>query len=106
MESIWNYVEEEVPDPIGENHEISNIFCFAALADKQRGTLYTDATGALPIRSMEGNQYFYVSYNYDANFIKATPISDLTDTTILATFKDDFAFYEEKGVQTSLQCDG
>lgn len=27
----------------------NNIFCFAALADKQTGTLYTDATGALPV---------------------------------------------------------
>ena len=26
----------------------NNIFCYAALADKQAGTLYTDATGAFP----------------------------------------------------------
>ena len=29
----------------------NNIFCFAALADKEKGTVYTDATGALPVMS-------------------------------------------------------
>ena len=28
--------------------QASIIFCYAALADKQQGTLYTDATGAFP----------------------------------------------------------
>ena len=28
--------------------QANSIFCYAALADKQQGTLYTDATGAFP----------------------------------------------------------
>ena len=53
-----------------EKHEgMNNIFCFAALVDKQNGTLYTDATGALPVVSLEGNQYYFVAYDYDTNAI-------------------------------------
>ena len=45
------------------NDGMNNVFCFAALADKQKGTMYTDATGALPAVSLEGNQYFFVAYD-------------------------------------------
>ena len=38
--------------------EVNSVFCFAALADKQTGTMYTDQTGALPVRSLDGMQYF------------------------------------------------
>ena len=33
-----------------EGDKVCNIFCYVALADKQTGTLYTDATGALPVK--------------------------------------------------------
>ena len=37
------------PDIIpNDEPQANNIFCYAALADKQQGTLYTDATGAFP----------------------------------------------------------
>ena len=68
----------------GETHEVSNIFCFAALADKRNGTFYTDATGALPTMSLDGNQYYFVAYDYDTNYICVIPIKDVTDTAILA----------------------
>ena len=48
-----------------DNVPDSNIFCYAALADKQQGTLYTDATGALPARSMDANQYYFIAYDYN-----------------------------------------
>ena len=32
-----------------ETNEANNIFCFAALADKQTGIMYTDQPGALPV---------------------------------------------------------
>ena len=42
---------ESEPD---EKNEANNIFCFTVLADKQTGTMYTDQTGALPVRSLDG----------------------------------------------------
>ena len=35
--------------PNDNNEQTSNVFCYAALEDKILGTLYTDATGALPV---------------------------------------------------------
>ena len=58
---------------------MNNIFCFAALVDKHNRTLYTDATGTLPVRSLNGNQYYFVAYDYDLNYIFAVPILNLTD---------------------------
>ena len=38
-----------------DNVEITNnIFCFEALADKEKGTMYMDATETLPVMSLEG----------------------------------------------------
>ena len=75
----------------------NNIFCFAALADKQTGTLYTDATGALPVLSLEGMQYFFVAYDYDTNYIFALPIKNLKDDTIVAAFEEVFTTLTDKG---------
>jgi hypothetical protein len=80
-----------------EDNVISNVFCFAALADKNKGTLYTDATGALPVRSVDGNQYYYVAYDYDTNYVHAVPVEDLTDATIINTFDEIFSDMELKG---------
>ena len=75
----------------------NNVFCFAALADKQTGTIYTDATGALPSRSLDGNQYYFVAYDYDTNYIFAIPIKDQTDASIIEGFEEVFTTLNKKG---------
>ena len=67
---------ETVPiqHPQDKNDSSNNVFCFAALADKQSGTLYTDATGTLPVMSLDGYQYYFIAYDYDTNYIYAIPI--------------------------------
>ena len=55
----------------------ANVFCFEALAEKEKGTTHTDATGALPVLSLDGHQYYIVAYDYDNNFIEARKVSDL-----------------------------
>ena len=83
-------------EPI-ETPKANNVFCFAALADKQTGTLYTDQTGALPVRSLEGMQYFFIAYDYDTNYIFAKPISNLKDKTIIEAFESVFNELKNKG---------
>ena len=46
-----------------------DMFCFAALAAANTGTMYTDLTGAFPIRSFKNMQYIFVAYIYDLNAI-------------------------------------
>ena len=85
-----------IPDP-RDTHELNNVFCYAALADKQQGTLYTDATGALPVLSLDGHQYYFVAYDYDTNYIYAIPIKDVTDKSIIEAFNTVFTDLKERG---------
>ena len=45
------------------------LFCFAAVADEIKGTVYTDLPGRFPSRSYKGNQYIFLTYVYDDNAI-------------------------------------
>ena len=56
--------------------QVNNVFCFVALADKHRSTMYTVATGALPAMSVDGHQYYFVAYDYDTNYILADQLKD------------------------------
>ena len=84
--------------PVEVNDESAcNVFCYAALADKHDGTMYTDATGALPVLTLDGNQYYFVAYAYDVNYIFALPITNLKDDTILQAFDQVFQELKERG---------
>ena len=76
---------------------MNNVFCFAALANTNKRTLYTDATGSLPARSLNGNHYYFIAYDYDLNYIFTVPIPNLLDTTIIGAFKNVFDQLKEKG---------
>ena len=75
---------------------MNNIFCFAALADKQKGTLYIDTTGALPEISLNRHQYVFVAYDYDTNYIFAEPIANVTDALIVNAFDNIFTELTKK----------
>ena len=40
------------------------MFCFAMLADRNEGTLYSDLAGKFPVQSYEGHLYLFVCYVY------------------------------------------
>jgi hypothetical protein len=65
----------------------NNLFCFAALADKQHGTFYTDCTGNLPVRALDGQQLIFVAYDYDTNYIFAIPIESTKSEDIMNAFR-------------------
>ena len=79
----------------------NNIFCFAALAEKEKGTIYTDATGALPVLSLDGHQYYVVTYDYDNNFIEAKEVSDLKDETIVGAIEKSSKRWRRTGTRRS-----
>ena len=58
---------------------------------------YTDATGALPARSMDANQYYFDAYDYDTNYIFAEPIPNVMDETIIKTFQGIYNTLVAKG---------
>ncbi len=64
-----------------------NIYCFAVLAGDNPGTMYTDLTGAFPVRSFHNNAYIFVAYIYDINAIMARPMPSKTDAAMMTAFK-------------------
>ena len=55
--------------PPHEACAMHNVLCFAALADANTGTMYTDLTGAFFVRLFKNIQYVFVAYVYDINAI-------------------------------------
>ena len=74
-----------------------NVFAFAAFADKQNGTLYSNLTGTFPFMSLEGNVCFLVVYHYETNAIMVVPIANFTNDAILKAFCQQFELLESKG---------
>jgi hypothetical protein len=74
-----------------------NVFVFAAFADKQNGTLYSNLTGTFPFMSLEGNVCFLIVYHYETNAIMAVPIENFTDGAILKAFRQQFELLKSKG---------
>ncbi len=62
------------------------MFIFAAFADKQTWTLYSDFTGSFPFMSLEGNVCFLVVYHYETNAIMAVPLPNFMDDAILKAY--------------------
>ncbi len=67
------------------------MFCFAALADMHTGIMYTNGTGAFPVRSFHNMQYVFVAYIYDLNAILVRAMPSKNDEAMIAAFKDILA---------------
>jgi hypothetical protein len=80
----------------------TNLFCFAAFADKHTGTVYNNLTGLFPFMSLEGNICFLVVYHYKTNAILALPISGFSYDIILAAYKQQHELLESKGFNIKL----
>ena len=95
-------INETIPSTIpyeyrSSDGRVNNIFCLASLAKSRTGTFYTDATGALPAISLDGNQYYFIAYDYDTTYIFAIPIKNVTDDAIMKDFKEVFWKRKDKG---------
>jgi hypothetical protein len=82
-----------LPDPNAPAH----IFCYAALADKKLGTIYTDCTGNLPVHALDHQQLFFIAYHYDINDIFALPIPSIKGDDIINAFTATFDVLTAKG---------
>ncbi|KAL7500917.1 hypothetical protein ACHAWT_008970 [Skeletonema menzelii] len=96
--------EQEEQATLKEDEKLKsiNVFCYAALADKIEGTIYTDITGALPHRSLEGNLYYLIAYIHDMNAIMARPIKSTKSEDIVGAFEEIFQYLKERGYAPKL----
>ena len=79
-----------------------DMFCFAALADANAGTMYTDLTSAFPIRSYKNMQYIFVEYIYDLNTIIVRPMPSRNDGAFVAAFSEVFDTLRARNYQPTL----
>ena len=78
--------------PAQEANASCDLFCFAALADTNENTIYTDLTGKFPVRSHKGHQYIFVAYIYDANAILIRGMPNREAGTQVKAFQDIYKY--------------
>ncbi len=76
--------------PAHEACAVQDMFCFAALTNATTGTMYTDLTGAFPVRSFKNMQYIFVVYIYDLNAINVRIMPSQTDASFITAFTEVF----------------
>lgn len=64
--------------------------------------MYTDLTGAFPIRSFCNNAYIFVAYIYDINAILARPMPTRTDAAMTAAFQSILTDLQANDIPISL----
>jgi hypothetical protein len=65
---------------------MQDMFCFAALANAITGNMYTDITGAFPVRSFKSMQYLFVAYIFDLNAIIIRAMLSCTNASMVQAF--------------------
>jgi hypothetical protein len=81
---------------------VQDMFCFAALADANAGTMNTDLTGAFPVRTFKNMQHIFVAYVYDLNTIIVRPMPSRTDASFITAFTDIFNVLRARQYQPAL----
>ncbi len=74
--------------PQQEACSMQDVFCFAALANANTETMYTDLTGSFPVWLFKKMQYIFVAYAYDLNAIILCAMPTCTNAAMITTFKD------------------
>ncbi len=88
--------------PQQEACSMQDMFCFAALANANTGTMYTDLTGSFPVRSFKNMQYIFVAYVYDLNAIILRAMPTRTNTAIIMAFKEVIMVLRTRGYRPAL----
>ncbi len=78
------------------------MFCFAALAELNTGTMYTNLPGAFPVCSFKSMQYIFVAYIYDLNAILVCAMPSKNNTAMIAAFTKILATLTARGYKASL----
>ncbi len=81
---------------------MQDVFCFAAPANTITGTMYTDITGAFPVRSFKNMQYIFVAYVYDLNPIIVRTMPSYTDASMVTAFTEVITILKTRGYHLAL----
>jgi hypothetical protein len=64
--------------------------------------MYTDITGAFPVRSFKGMQYIFVAYVYDLNAIIVHAMPSRTDASMVTAFTEVITTLKTRGYHPTL----
>jgi hypothetical protein len=78
------------------------MFCFAALANLNTGTMYTNLPGAFPVCSFKSMQYIFVAYIYDLNSILVRALPSKNDAAMITAFTKILATLAARGYKPTL----
>ncbi len=98
--SVQAEVDQMMPQQ--EACSMQDMFCFAALANANTGTMYTDLTGSFPVRSFKNMQYIFVAYVYDLNAIIVRAMPTCTNSAMITAFKEVITVLQTRGYRPAL----
>jgi hypothetical protein len=81
---------------------VKDFYSFAVLADTITGTMYTNITGAFPVRLFKSMQYIFVAYIYDLNAIIVRAMPSRTDAVMVTAFNEVISTLKAGGYTPSL----
>jgi hypothetical protein len=81
---------------------VQDVFCFAALADAITGMMYTDITGAFPVRLFKSRQYIFVAYVYNLYVIIVRAMPSRTDAAMVMAFNEVISTLKTGGYTLTL----
>ena len=88
--------------PQQEMCAVQDVFCFSTLADAITGAMYTDITGAFPVRLFKSMQYIFVACVYDLNAIIVRAMPSCTDASMVIAFTEVIATLKAGGYTSAL----
>jgi hypothetical protein len=88
--------------PQQEACSMQDVSCFAAFADANTRTMYTDLTGSFPVRSFKNMQYIFVAYVYDLNAIIVRAMPTRTNAAMITAFKEVIKVLQTRGYHPAL----
>ncbi len=88
--------------PQQEACSMQDMFCFAALANANTRTMYTNLTGSFPVRSFKNMQYIFVAYVYDLNAIIVHAMPTRTNAAMITALKEVNGVLRTRGYSPAL----
>ncbi|KAL7529888.1 hypothetical protein ACHAWF_004298, partial [Thalassiosira exigua] len=78
-----------------------DFFCYAALADVNKGTVYTDLTGRFPTR-YAGSQYIFVCYAYKLNTVLIGAMKSREASDHVEAMTSTYEYFKQRGFKPKL----
>ena len=97
-----NVTHKQDMEPAEDPKAATEMFCYAALADKIEGTIYTNLQGKFPTISYKGNRYIFLTYIYDANAIIVRPMKSRSEQCMIKAFSDVYEYLKQRKLTQKL----